>query len=312
MKISIIVPVYNTAKYLPNCFDSIIAQTYTDYEVIAVDDGSTDGSAAICDQYAERDSRFRVVHKRNEGVSSARNIGLDKVGGQYIAFFDSDDTILPTMLEDLIRIAEAENADIVQSAGPLKDGVAETGIIKKMSRDKVLDENFAFSDVYKPSLWLGLYKATLFNGIRFPEHIHFYEDFVVATQLAAKSNGVVFVDKRYYNYVHRDGSANSSGLNSKRRTCLFIADYLKEKGVFRNDSDLNNTSSFFILAQLFYTIWADEVLKSDIKFVKNEIRKNIKRILKADAFNIVMRISCIFYLFLPSIVTKIIRFRHDF
>lgn len=312
MKISIIVPVYNTAKYLPNCFDSIIAQTYTDYEVIAVDDGSTDGSAAICDQYAERDSRFRVVHKSNEGVSVARNIGIDNASGQYLAFFDSDDTILPTMLEDLIRIAEAEDCDIVQSAGALKDGVAETGIIKKMSRDKVLDENFAFSNVYKPSLWLGLYKATLFNGIRFPKNIHFYEDFVVLTLLANKSNGVVFVDKRYYNYIQREESATHSGLTSKRRSCLLIPNYLMEKGVFRNDTDLNNTIGFFIYGQLITTILADDVKESDTEFIKNEIHKNIKRILKAPRLNILMRIYCIFYLFLPSVVTKIIRFRHDF
>ncbi len=311
-KISIIVPVYNTAKYLPNCFDSIIAQTYTDYEVIAVDDGSTDGSAAICDQYAEKDSRFHVVHKRNEGVSSARNIGLDKALGQYITFYDSDDTILPTMLEDLIRIAEAENADIVQSAGPLKDGEIETGKINIMSRDKVLDENFIFSNVYKPSLCLGLYKATLFEDIRFPEHIHFYEDFVVATQLAAKSNGVVFVDKRYYNYIQREGSANHFGLTSKRRSCLLIPNYLMEKGVFRNDTDLNNTIGFFIYGQLITTILADDVKESDTEFIKNEIHKNIKRILKAKTLNILMRIYCIFYLFLPSVVTKIFRFRHDF
>ncbi len=309
-KISIIVPVYNTAKYLPNCFDSIIAQTYTDYEVIVVDDGSTDGSAAICDQYAERDSRFRVVHKRNEGVSSARNIGLDKVGGQYIAFIDSDDTILPTMLEDLIRIAEAENADIVQSAWPLNDAEIETGKIKKMSRDKVLDENFAFSGVFKPSLCLGLYKAALFNEVRLPENIHYYEDFAVLTLLAAKSNGVVFVDKRYYNYVYREGSACHSGLTSKLKSSLLISDYLMEKGIFRKESDVNNTSSFFVYYVLMNTILANNAQESDIKFIRKEIYKNIKRILKAPRLHILMRIFCISYLLFPSITTKMFKYRY--
>ena len=93
IKISVIVPVYNVEKYLPRCIDSILNQTFTDFELILVDDGSTDNSGQICDTYAEKDSRVKVVHKKNGGVSKARNVGLDNVLGKYITFCDSDNSI---------------------------------------------------------------------------------------------------------------------------------------------------------------------------------------------------------------------------
>lgn len=103
--ISVIVPVYNVEKYLRCCVDSILAQTFTDIEVLLVDDGSTDGSGAICDEYAEKDSRVRVFHKENGGVSSARNIGLDVATGKWIMFVDSDDKVVPQICERLLEYA---------------------------------------------------------------------------------------------------------------------------------------------------------------------------------------------------------------
>ena len=98
--ISIIVPVYNTEKYLDRCIQSILSQTYTDFELLLIDDGSTDSSGVICDKYAEQDSRVRVFHKENGGVSSARNIGLDNANGVWITFCDSDDWVYPYWLEN--------------------------------------------------------------------------------------------------------------------------------------------------------------------------------------------------------------------
>ncbi len=97
-KISVIVPVYNVEQYLPRCIDSILAQTFTDFELLLIDDGSRDNSGKICDEYAEKDSRIRVFHKENGGVSSARNVGLDNTCGEYVSFIDSDDWIGPSFL----------------------------------------------------------------------------------------------------------------------------------------------------------------------------------------------------------------------
>lgn len=112
-KISIIVPVFNSAKWLNKCIDSIIEQTYNNIEIILIDDGSTDNSPEICDEYAKRDSRIRVIHKKNEGVSIARNTGIDTSTGEYIKFVDSDDWIEKDCCEKLVNIIEKESVDLV-------------------------------------------------------------------------------------------------------------------------------------------------------------------------------------------------------
>ena len=110
--ISIIVPVYKVEKYLDRCIESVLAQTYTDFELILVDDGSPDNCPAMCDAWAEKDSRIRVIHKPNGGLSSARNAGLDIMKGEYVTFIDSDDTVLPNYLERLLTALTVNSADV--------------------------------------------------------------------------------------------------------------------------------------------------------------------------------------------------------
>ena len=111
--ISIIVPVYNAEKMLQTCVDSILGQKFTEWELLLVDDGSTDASAALCDSLSQEDPRIRTYHKSNGGVSSARNLGIRKSGGEYLYFADSDDTLVPETLEELYREAAAQSADMV-------------------------------------------------------------------------------------------------------------------------------------------------------------------------------------------------------
>lgn len=114
MKLSIIIPVYNTALYLKKCFDSVLNQNFNDFEALLIDDGSTDDSPRICDEYAKKDKRFKVFHVPNAGVSSARNLGLDKAQGEYIGFIDSDDYIHPDRYKLAIEVADKHKADLVQ------------------------------------------------------------------------------------------------------------------------------------------------------------------------------------------------------
>ena len=111
--ISVIIPVYNVEDYLAECIDSVLGQSYTDYEIILVDDGATDSSGRMCDEYARKDSRIRVIHQENGGLSAARNTGLRAAWGKYIYFLDSDDYIAPSALEHLAALAEKEQADVV-------------------------------------------------------------------------------------------------------------------------------------------------------------------------------------------------------
>jgi len=110
--ISVIIPVYNVEPYLKKCLDSVVTQTYKEIEIILVDDGSTDGSGPICDEYAAQDKRIRVIHKRNGGLSDARNVGLDRCSGRYVTFIDSDDYVASDYVERLYRILVEYNADI--------------------------------------------------------------------------------------------------------------------------------------------------------------------------------------------------------
>ena len=111
--VSVIIPVYNVSRYLLQCLDSVISQTWRNLEIIIIDDGSTDGSGRICDQYADRDDRIKVIHSPNRGLSAARNLGLENLKGQYIAFVDSDDLIEPHAIETLIRTALLTESHIV-------------------------------------------------------------------------------------------------------------------------------------------------------------------------------------------------------
>ena len=112
-KISVVIPVYNVERYLAECVDSVLAQSFGDYEIFLVDDGATDSSGAMCDAYAARDPRVRVIHRQNGGLSAARNTGLDAAAGTYVYFLDSDDYIAPDALEKLHALAERESADVV-------------------------------------------------------------------------------------------------------------------------------------------------------------------------------------------------------
>ena len=111
--VSVVIPVYNVSRYLPQCLESVLAQTYQNIEVLIIDDGSTDGSGSICDRFAERDSRIRVIHTDNRGLSAARNLGLEKMGGTFVFFIDSDDWIEPNTVETLVKAALRTKADVV-------------------------------------------------------------------------------------------------------------------------------------------------------------------------------------------------------
>ena len=191
-KVSVIVPVYNMEKYLSRCVDSILAQTYKNLEVILVDDGSKDSSPAICDQYSERDSRVKVVHKENGGLSSARNAGLDVATGDYIGFVDSDDYISPEMYSVLCQCLENSDCEIANLMYVRADENGRTTPSKvPHNTDKEIEaEQFAkelmlhTGDV---SVCTKLFCAGLFQNIRFPEGKLNEQNLIWAKELGYKT-----------------------------------------------------------------------------------------------------------------------------
>lgn len=207
-KISIIVPVYNTGPYLSECLDSIRNQTYTNYEAIIIDDGSTDNSLEICMEYAAQDPRFQVLHCENKGVGFARNKGLDSATGKYICFVDSDDYLDDKYLEFLI--SHISDCDFVSCAASFVD--SNGNLLKRneySSRRKVINEDifgvYLHTNFIEDAPWNKLYQACLFSDLRFMEGVIF-EDSELIVRLLKKCSKILFTSEYLYNYRIRDNS----------------------------------------------------------------------------------------------------------
>lgn len=186
MRYSIIVPIYNANEYLRECLDSVLSQTFDDWECVCVDDASDDTSPFVLDEYAERDSRFRIIHQRHAGVGMARNVGIDAANGDYIVFLDADDTLLPDALEGLT----SETADIV-SFLPLK----EAGVFDSLAGNMIA--------------WNAIYRSEVLTGVRFPNLVN-CEDLVFAAEAYARAKTIVVGVARWYHHRVVSGSAYNS------------------------------------------------------------------------------------------------------
>ena len=213
--LSVIVPVYNVEEYLARCVDSILAQTYQNLEVILVDDGAGDRSGAICDAFAARDSRVRVIHKENGGLSSARNAGLEAAGGEYIGFVDSDDWITEDAYANLLNLAEKYRVKLV--CGGRYDVSGKTGektVGLCPSKEEVISSEELVGRIF---LWDGcdssacdkLYHRSLLEHFRYPEG-KVCEDVPVTYKIILQTDRVVLSDRPFYHYYHRPGSISTT------------------------------------------------------------------------------------------------------
>lgn len=198
-KISVIVPVYNVESYLHRCVDSLLAQDYQNLEIILVDDGSPDGCPQICDAYAKKDHRIRVIHKENGGVSSARNAGLDVMTGKYVTFVDSDDFVHPEYISYMHNLSQEFDCDIVQSDFLL----GNENVFPKMTDDyqeKICDKYEVLGDFkYKVLAWGKLYTTAVIGDIRFPVGL-INEDDATYYRFADQSNRICISDRKLYYY----------------------------------------------------------------------------------------------------------------
>jgi len=236
-RISVIVPVYNVAADLPRCLDSILAQTYPDMEIIAVNDGSPDNSREILDRYAEEHSNIHVIHKENGGVTSARLRGIEEATGEWIGFVDGDDEIEPDMYERLLKNAQAHNAQISHCGYQMcfADGRVHyfhnTGLLAKQDKTTALKELLSGSMI-EPGLWNKLFHKTLFHsllhGNAVDASIKINEDLLMNFYLFSAAEQTVFEDWCPYHYIVREGSASRAKLNEHK-----IYDPIKVKEIIR-------------------------------------------------------------------------------
>ncbi len=219
--VSVIIPVYNVEPFLRQCLDTVIGQTYRNLEIILVDDGSTDSSGSICEEYAAGDSRVRVIHQANAGQSAARNAGLDRASGKYVCFVDSDDWIAADMIEQLL--AEMENSDIAMC-----DRVKFTEIpeFSGQKGNAVTYSKVAFlHKIYEAprfiALWGKLLRRELFSDFRIREGI-IYEDEDALPQLIWRAKSVTYLPREMYGYRVRPGSTMTGGFSEKRLDILGV------------------------------------------------------------------------------------------
>ena len=221
-KISVIVPVYNTEMYLHRCIDSILSQTFTDFELLLIDDGSKDSSGTICDEYAAKDSRVRVFHKENGGVSSARNLGLDNAKGDWITFVDADDYMFPDMLVTMLSVLELKKSDIVIC------GTTETGggfWKPKADKDYSIEDlkndfvSLLHTELLSPP-WCKIYSRDKIGDIRFNDDVSFGEDLMFNIQYLATCENISFIE--YSPFYHEKGNDVSLVVKFNRNRLLDI------------------------------------------------------------------------------------------
>lgn len=207
--ISIIVPVYKVEAYVEKCINSILNQTFNEFELILVDDGSPDSCPQICDEYAKKDHRIKVIHKQNGGLSDARNAGIEAAKGKYLGFVDSDDYIAADMYDSLYSIITENDCDMA-ICGAVIVTEGDEAVYEDSDEVYVLDNTEALHQMicnrlFTVNTWNKLYKRELFQNIRFPKGL-LYEDLATTYKLIAMSDRVVYSPMKKYAYLQRQGS----------------------------------------------------------------------------------------------------------
>ena len=247
--ISVVVPVYNASKYLNRCVDSILAQTYTNLEVVLVDDGSTDASAQICDEYAQKDKRIKVVHKENGGVSSARNAGLKVASGEYVAFVDCDDSIDSNMYELLAGIMEKEKVDLVvcddyrhENNKIIAKSKHPSGIVGK----KIIDDRLVLisaTDVNICAPWNKLYRRALID-FEFDTNVNWGEDQLFNYKYISKIDKIYYLDKQLYHYyIYSTSLSYKAHRDYIKKSMILIED--RQQFIRANNLDDDKTMQGF-------------------------------------------------------------------
>lgn len=280
-KVSIIVPVYKAEAYLHRCVDSILAQTFTDFELLLIDDGSPDRSGEICDEYAQKDSRIRVIHKENGGVSSARQRGLDEAVGEYTIHADPDDWVEPNMLEELYKKAKQDDADIV-----ICDYFNNIGTKQTICRQcpSSLEPKQVLIELFQQlhgSCCNKLARRVCYKqyGIEFPRGINYCEDLFTWVQfLSHKEVKVAYLNKAFYHYFDNPESITRRYQRSQYETrCKFVE--LLEKVLpteLRSTILKKVTFNIFIEANIYDVLTQSEI-KEGLVIFKHDIANLGKR-----------------------------------
>lgn len=265
-KLSIIIPTYNCEKYIKRCIESLIIQKYINIEIIVIDDGSTDNTFDICNLESKKDSRIKIFRKKNNGVSSARNLGIEKATGEYIFFIDSDDYIEDNTIEECMKIIEDNDIDILKfgyyrECGKYKKKYKFSTINNKVINKQWYELNNIYSNLVSSSdfynIWNAIIKKEIVSGLKFNETIKYGEDYLFMVELVFKSSSIYFYDKPFYHYC----------INNNAVTQIY-----KNEVVLKKINDICFSNNEII--NLFK--------KNNVKLNKNDVYYNIIKLINAD------------------------------
>lgn len=258
-KISIIVPIYNTEKYLSECLDSVLSQTHKNFEAILIDDGSTDKSLSIAELYAKNDSRFKIIHQENQGLFAARNSGLKEVTGDWITFLDSDDILAPVFLEILLEYAKSNHSEIAIS---FHQPFFDSNSLKKIKTNKnrpcltngkeALKNALYQKKIPDYSAWNKLYSAKLWKDKVFKPR-KFAEDLATIPEILFEAKQIVITKTPLYFYRKRRDSLLATPYNQDKAELLEIAEEVLQK--FSQDIDLKPAAESTLLSASFSILW---------------------------------------------------------
>lgn len=299
---TIVIPIYNTEKYIKKCLDSILEQTYEAYEIIIIDDGSTDGSSQICDTYAKKNKKIRVIHTKNNGAYVARKIAIENAQGDCITFVDSDDWIEKDMLEELVKLMEKEDADL--------------SVIMRKSGDRLDDHikigNGAEMLLYLLNigcieLWGKLYKKSLFEQIKYRER-RANEDLNMLPEIVFGCNKIVVHTLGKYNYRNRDNSITTSVIKNGGKS---LCDCCLE-GIRKNENRLVSSEFrlelqkwyFYHILWHFYNVYCVYNSKKGLNNIASFYRKTFTIFWRNNKIKISDKFRFSFIAYFPNCVRK--------
>lgn len=273
--ITIIVPVYKVEKYLDRCVQSIVDQTYTNLEIILVDDGSPDNCPKMCDEWAKKDKRIKVIHKQNGGVSSARNAGLNVAKGLFIGFADPDDELSPKMYEKMLLSMESDNSSITICGYEVRYPNGITKIANSYENGKKNDFSIVSEELYIhrlfPVVWNKLYKRNIIGDVRFNEEISIGEDVIFNMDIIKKGIKTSIVEEALYFYYQNDGSLTRAYTKWKVEQRMLFSKIAKQKATKALGEGNYKMFSFRLYADTCITCILSDCMKEMKPVLMNDV-----------------------------------------
>lgn len=304
--ISVIVPVYNIENYLSACVHSLLAQTYRNLEILLIDDGSTDGSGKLCDEFQQRDDRITVIHKQNAGVADSRNTGLDAMHGDYYCFVDGDDTVHPDYIETMYSLLIEYKADIAMcmyhftwtDGKQLRTRNAEypdDHIFVSSGKDALT--NMLYTRIYAPACWGKLYPNTG-STARF-SHYAIGEDMLFVTEQLLKTGKIVMSNKTLYNYMQHEASVMHSVNPDKIYDVVRSGDAMLSI-IPADEKKLQKAASYYIVEKNLSALMKLYELpgqKDRLAHIAHNIKRHRMAVLQDKTVRSVIRLNCLFSFF---------------